>query len=89
MTESLVIVTGTGIPMGMNSPVGDGDGKNSRLDSLGGDGDGEKLSLWGWDGVSIPDGEFPVAIFSHRGWQRSSVDRWCCRDFTCTKGKRD
>jgi hypothetical protein len=40
LTESLVIVTGTGIPTGMNSPVGDGDGEKSCPDGRGGDGDG-------------------------------------------------
>jgi hypothetical protein len=49
-----VIGTGTGIPVGMDSPLQDGDGANLSPDGDGGDGDGEYLSPWGRGWGAVP-----------------------------------
>jgi hypothetical protein len=45
-----------GIPVGIISPPGGGNGEKVSPVSINRDGDG--------DGESTPDGEFPIAIFS-------------------------
>jgi len=56
---AVLVETGTGIPAGMNSPLGDGDGRNSSLDNCDGDGDGESLSPRGRGWRAVPQRGIP------------------------------